>query len=217
MWPTFPRRTDSLNVAGSSPLIGVLALQGDVREHERVLDALGVAHVAVRTPEELERVDGLIIPGGESTVIDKLTRIFGMREPLRSRIAAGMPVFGTCAGLIMLSNRLSDATHDQQTLGGLDVTVRRNAFGSQVESFETSLSAPEVTSDAVAAAFIRAPLVEQVGSGVRVLATLHDGRIVAVQQGNLLGISFHPEISGDLSFHKYFLGLVADAVAGVHA
>jgi 5'-phosphate synthase pdxT subunit len=117
----------------------------------------------------------------------------------------------------MLSDRLSDATHDQQTLGGLDVTVRRNAFGSQVESFETTLRAPEVSPDLVAAAFIRAPIVEQVGSGVRVLATLDDGRIVAVQQGNLLGISFHPEISGDLSFHKYFLGLVADAVAGVHA
>jgi len=217
MWPTFRRRTDSLNVAGSSPLIGVLALQGDVREHQLVLDSLGASHIAVRTPGELERVDGLIIPGGESTVIDKLTRIFGMREPLRSRIAAGMPVFGTCAGLIMLSDRLSDATHDQQTLGGLDVTVRRNAFGSQVESFETTLNAPEVTSDVVAAAFIRAPLVEQVGPGVRVLATLDDGRIVAVQQGNLLGISFHPEISGDLSFHKYFVGLVANAVAPVHA
>ncbi len=217
MWQTFRRRTDFLNVAGSSPLIGVLALQGDVREHELVLDALGVAHVAVRTPTDLDRVDGLIIPGGESTVIDKLTRIFGMREPLQSRIAAGMPVFGTCAGLIMLSDRLSDAIHDQQTLGGLDVTVRRNAFGSQVESFETALSAPEVTSYAVAAVFIRAPLVEEVGPGVRVLSTLDDGRIVAVQQGNLLGISFHPEISGDPSFHKYFLGLVADAVSPVHA
>jgi 5'-phosphate synthase pdxT subunit len=204
-------------VAGSSPLIGVLALQGDVREHKRALDALGVSHATVRTPSDLELVDGLIIPGGESTVIDKLTRIFGMREPLRTRIAAGMPVFGTCAGLIMLSDRLSDATHDQQTLGGLDVTVRRNAFGSQVESFETTLSAPEVTSDVVAAVFIRAPLVEQVGPGVRVLATLDDGRIVAVQQGNLVGISFHPEISGDLSFHRYFVRLVADAVAPVHA
>jgi 5'-phosphate synthase pdxT subunit len=195
----------------------VLALQGDVREHERALDALGGSHATVRTPSDLELVDGLIIPGGESTVIDKLTRIFGMRDPLRSRISAGMPVFGTCAGLIMLSDRLSDATHDQQTLGGLDVTVRRNAFGSQVESFETTLSAPEVTSDVVAAVFIRAPLVEQVGPGVRVLATLDDGRIVAVQQGNLVGISFHPEISGDLSFHRYFVRLVADAVAPVHA
>ena len=204
-------------MAGSSPLIGVLALQGDVREHELVLDALGVAHVAVRTPAELAEVDGLIIPGGESTVIDKLTRIFGMREPLRARIAAGMPIFGTCAGLIMLSDRLSDATHDQQTLGGLDVTVRRNAFGSQVESFETTLHAPDVTDDGVAASFIRAPLVEEVGPDVRVLATLDDGRIVAVQQGNILGISFHPEISGDLAFHNYFVGLVADAVSSVHA
>ena len=204
-------------MAGSAPLIGVLALQGDVREHERVLDALNVSHVPVRTPEELDTVDGLIIPGGESTVIDKLTRIFGMRDPLRARIANGMPVFGTCAGLIMLSDRLSDATHDQQTLGGLDVTVRRNAFGSQVESFETILSAPAVTSEPVAATFIRAPLVEEVGASVSVLATLTDGRIVAVQQGNLVGISFHPEISGDLSFHNYFVGLVADAVASVHA
>jgi 5'-phosphate synthase pdxT subunit len=204
-------------VAGKSPLIGVLALQGDVREHERALDALGVSHTTVRTPQELDSVDGLIIPGGESTVIDKLTRIFAMREPLRSRIAAGMPVFGTCAGLIMLSDRLSDATHDQQTLGGLDVTVRRNAFGSQVESFEASLTAPDVTSDLIEAVFIRAPLVEQVGPRVHVLATLEDGRIVAVQQGNLVGISFHPEISGDLSFHRYFVGLVADAVSLVHA
>lgn len=194
----------------------MLALQGDVREHELVLDALGVAHVAVRTPSELAEVDGLIIPGGESTVIDKLTRIFGMREPLRVRIAAGMPVFGTCAGLILLSDRLSDATHDQQTLGGLDVTVRRNAFGSQVESFETNLSAPAVTDDVVAASFIRAPLVEQVGPNVTVLATLDDGRIVAVQQGNILGISFHPEISGDLAFHNYFVGLVTDAVSIPH-
>lgn len=214
---TCPHLTVSPNVAGSSPLIGVLALQGDVREHERVLDALGASHVAVRTPAELDTVDGLIIPGGESTVIDKLTRIFGMRDPLRARIANGMPVFGTCAGLIMLSDRLSDATHDQQSLGGLDVTVRRNAFGSQVESFETTLLAPAVTDDPVAATFIRAPLVEEVGAGVSVLATLTDGRIVAVQQGNLVGISFHPEISGDLSFHNYFVGLVADAVAPVHA
>lgn len=199
-------------MAGKSPLIGVLALQGDVREHELVLDALSVSHRAVRTPAELAEVEGLIIPGGESTVIDKLTRIFGMRDPLRSRIAEGMPVFGTCAGLIMLSDRLSDATHDQQTLGGLDVTVRRNAFGSQVESFETKLSAPEVSKDPIAAAFIRAPLVEQVGPEVRVLATLDDGRIVAVAQGNVIGISFHPEISGDLAFHKYFVGLVADTV-----
>ena len=203
-------------MAGSSPLIGVLALQGDVREHEFVLDALGVAHIAVRTPAELAEVDGLIIPGGESTVIDKLTRIFGMREPLRARIAAGMPVFGTCAGLILLSDRLSDATHDQQTLGGLDVTVRRNAFGSQVESFETTVSAPAVTDDGVAASFIRAPLVEEVGPDVAVLATLDDGRIVAVQQGNILGISFHPEISGDVAFHNYFVGLVANTVATRH-
>jgi len=204
-------------VAGSSPLIGVLALQGDVREHERVLDTLGVAHTQVRTPAELEPVDGLIIPGGESTVIDKLTRIFSMRDPLRGRISLGMPVFGTCAGLIMLSDRLSDATHDQQTLGGLDVTVRRNAFGSQVESFETTLRAPEVSPDLVAAAFIRAPIVEQVGPDVRVLATLDDGRIVAVQQGNIVGISFHPEISGDLAFHRYFVGLVADTLVPAHA
>ena len=204
-------------MAGSSPVIGVLALQGDVREHERVLDTLGVARTQVRTPADLETVDGLIIPGGESTVIDKLTRIFGMREPLRARIAGGMPVFGTCAGLIMLSNRLSDATHDQQTLGGLDVTVRRNAFGSQVESFETTLRAPEVSPDLVEGAFIRAPIVEQVGPDVRVLATLDDGRIVAVQQGNMVGISFHPEISGDLAFHRYFVGLVADTLAPAHA
>ena len=216
MCPICRHRTASLNVAGSSPLIGVLALQGDVREHELVLDALGVPHRAVRTPAELAEVDGLIIPGGESTVIDKLTRIFGMREPLRASIADGMPVFGTCAGLILLSDRLSDATHDQQTLGGLDVTVRRNAFGSQVESFETTLTAPAVTDDGVAASFIRAPLVEEIGPDVRVLATLDDGRIVAVQQGNLLGISFHPEISGDLAFHSYFVGLVAAAASTSH-
>lgn len=193
--------------------IGVLAFQGDVREHILVLERLGAEVIKVRRPEELAAIDGLVIPGGESSVMDKLVRLFGMYEPLKAAIAAGLPVFGTCAGLIMLSNNILDAMDDQKTLGGLNVDVRRNAFGTQIDSFETHLSMPAVTSELIAATFIRAPIVERVGPDVTVLASLDDGRIVAVEQGNLLGISFHPEVNGDTRVHEYFLRRVAASIS----
>ena len=195
-------------MAGNSPRIGVLALQGDVREHVETLKALGVSPLEVRTVDQLAQVDALVIPGGESTVIDKLTRMFGLAPVITARISHGMPVLGTCAGLIMLATELSDGTADQQTFGGLNVTVRRNAFGAQVDSFETELSMPAVSEQPVAATFIRAPVIESVGEGVNVLASLADGTVVGAQQGNVIGISFHPEVSGETKVHEYFLGVV---------
>jgi 5'-phosphate synthase pdxT subunit len=192
----------------NAPRVGVLALQGDFREHLAVLTGLGAHAVPVRRERELDDVEGLVIPGGESTVMDKLSRTFGLREPLQARIAAGMPVYGTCAGLILLSDRVLDALPDQRTLGGLDVTVRRNAFGNQLDSFETDLDVPALGGPAVHAAFIRAPIVDEVGPGAEALATLDDGRVVAVRQGNLLGTSFHPEITGETRFHGLFLSLL---------
>jgi len=161
--------------------------------------------VPIRRPEELESIDGLVIPGGESSVMDKLSRLFGLAEPLKTAIEGGLPVYGTCAGLIMLSNTVLDSITGQQTLGGFDVVVRRNAFGSQVDSFETDLDIPAIGEPPMHAVFIRAPVVESVGESVDVLAALDDGRIVAVEQGNLLGTSFHPEMTGDTRFHEYFL------------
>lgn len=190
------------------PRVGVLALQGDVREHARVLTDLGADATPVRRPHELADVDGLVIPGGESSVIDKLARAFGMREPAREAIAGGMPVYGTCAGLILLADRITDGIEGQQTFGGLDVTVRRNAFGSQMDSFEVDLDVPVLGEEPVHAVFIRAPLVEQAGQSVERLATLADGRVVAVRQGSLLGTSFHPEVSGENRFHRLFLDMV---------
>ncbi len=195
----------------SGPTVGVLALQGDFREHLAVLEQLGAHGVTVRRPEELERVDGLIIPGGESSVMDKLSRLFGLAEPLKARIASGLPVYGTCAGLIMLADTVLDAIDGQQSLGGLDVAVRRNAFGSQLDSFETDLDVAALGDPPVHAVFIRAPIVEELGPRATALASLADGRVVAVQQDNLLGTSFHPEITGELRFHEYFLGLVRAA------
>jgi len=197
-------------VAGS-PRVGVLALQGDVREHLAALRELGADAVPVRRADELAAVAGLVIPGGESSVIDKLSRQFGVAEPIRERIAEGMPVYGTCAGLIMLADRVLDAIEGQQSLGGLDVAVRRNAFGNQNDSFETDLDIPELGEPAVHAVFIRAPVVESVGAGASVLSALPDGRVVAVEQGNLLGTSFHPEMTGELRFHARFLERVAAA------
>jgi 5'-phosphate synthase pdxT subunit len=191
-----------------TPKVGVLALQGDFREHLSVLVALGADAVPVRRERELDLVAGLVIPGGESTVMDKLSRAFGVREPLRARIAAGMPVYGTCAGLIMLADRVLDALPDQQTLGGLDVTVRRNAFGNQLDSFETDLDVALFGGPPVHAAFIRAPIVTEIGPAAEVVAALDDGRVVAVRQGNLLGTSFHPEITGETRFHEHFLSLL---------
>jgi len=188
--------------------VGVLALQGDFREHASVLRTLGADVTLVRRPDELAAIDGLVIPGGESSVMDKLARTFGLAEPLRERIRDGLPVYGTCAGLIMLADSVLDAIAGQQSLGGLDVVVRRNAFGSQTQSFETDLDIPELGEVPVHAVFIRGPVVESVGRNARPLATLADGRVVAVEQGNLLGTSFHPEITGEHRFHEYFLSKV---------
>lgn len=199
------------NVSADQLPIGVLALQGDFREHLQVLQQLGEAAVAVKNPQQLEHIAGLIIPGGESSVIDKLSRLYGLFEPIRAAIRTGLPVYGTCAGLIMLADTVQDSIEGQQSFGGLDVVVRRNAFGSQTDSFETDLSIPELGENPVHAVFIRAPVVERVGALARALATLDDGRIVAVEQGNLLGTSFHPEITGDTRFHEYFVSRVRAA------
>jgi len=195
----------------TSPRVGVLALQGDFREHLTVLRELGAEAVPVRRPEELASVSGLVIPGGESTVMDKLSRAFGLREPLIDAITTGLPVYGTCAGLIMLADRVLDAIDGQQTLGGLDVTVRRNAFGSQLDSFETDLAMPVLGEPPVHAVFIRAPVVEALGEKSTAIGSLEDGRVVAVEQDNLLGTSFHPEVAGDFRFHEYFLSKVRAA------
>jgi pyridoxal 5'-phosphate synthase pdxT subunit len=211
------------------PVIGVLALQGDVREHVAALEVAGARAVPVRRPAELGGLDGLVLPGGESTTIDKLLRIFEVYDPLRAAISGGLPVYGSCAGMILLADRVLGGTHDQRTLGGLDVTVRRNAFGRQVDSFESSVEMTGVTGGPVPAAFIRAPWVEEAGPGVQVLArTRHKGaptadaegsaasadadpgRIVAVRQGNLLATSFHPEITGDARVHELFVAIVKE-------
>jgi 5'-phosphate synthase pdxT subunit len=193
---------------GTAPRVGVLALQGDFREHLRVLTSLGANAVPVRRPEEIDDIDGLVIPGGESSVMDKLSRAFGLAEPLRAAISGGLPVYGTCAGLIMLADGVLDAIAGQQTLGGLPISVRRNAFGNQLDSFETDLSVPALGDPPVHAVFIRAPVVESVGEGVTVLAQLDDARVVAVESQNLLGTAFHPEVTGDVRFHEYFLDKV---------
>jgi pyridoxal 5'-phosphate synthase pdxT subunit len=202
----------------SSPTIGVFALQGDVREHLRVLTDLGVTALGVRRPAELEQCDGLIIPGGESTTMAKLARTFELFEPLQKRIRGGMPTFGTCAGMIMLADRIEGGTADQETLGGLDITVRRNAFGRQVDSFEGDLDFAGLA-EPVHAVFIRAPWVEKVGPGVEVLARVGAaphvesgavGRIVAVRQGHLMATSFHPEVDGDGRVHRVFVDLVSE-------
>ena len=193
------------------PRVGVLALQGDFREHLAVLNDLGADAVPVKRPEELASVAGLVIPGGESSVMDKLSRMFGLAEPLRAAVASGLPVYGTCAGLIMLSNTVLDSISGQQSIGGLDIVVRRNAFGSQLDSFETDLDIPVLGETPMHAVFIRAPVVESVAPGVTVLAALGDGRVVAVEQGSLLGTSFHPEMTGDTRFHEYFLDKVRAA------
>jgi 5'-phosphate synthase pdxT subunit len=189
----------------------VLALQGDFREHLMVLGELGADAVPVRRESELAGVAGLVIPGGESSVMDKLSRTFGLAEPLKARIAAGMPVYGTCAGLIMLADTVLDAIEGQQSLGGLDIAVRRNAFGNQLDSFETELVIPELGDPPVHAVFIRAPVVETVGPRAHALASLPDGRVVAVEQGNLLGTAFHPEMTDDYRFHARFLDTVRAA------
>lgn len=197
------------------PTVGVFALQGDVREHARALEAAGCAAVPVRRPGELAAVDGLVLPGGESTTIIKLARTFELLEPLRERIAAGLPVYGSCAGMILLADRV-DSGGDTlaETIGGLDVTVRRNAFGRQVDSFEEDVAIGGVDGGPVRAVFIRAPWVQQVGERVTALGTTRAGHVVAVRQGPLLATSFHPEVTGDGRVHAYFCRMVAEAVAG---
>ena len=210
----------------TGPTIGVLALQGDVAEHGRVLTDLGATVVGVRRESELAAVDGLVLPGGESSTIEKLLRRFELFEPLRTAIGAGLPVYGSCAGMILLADRIADAIDGQTGVGGIDMTVRRNAFGRQVDSFETDLEAPALVGDGEApmrAVFIRAPWVERVGDGVEVLAVVehghagagsapsggHDaGRIVAVRQQALLATAFHPEVTSEVRVHRQFLRMV---------
>ncbi|GGT77092.1 MULTISPECIES: pyridoxal 5'-phosphate synthase glutaminase subunit PdxT [Streptomyces] len=191
----------------TTPVIGVLALQGDVREHLIALAAADAVARPVRRPEELAEVDGLVVPGGESTTISKLATLFGLMEPLRERIAAGMPVYGTCAGLIMLADKILDPRSGQETFGGIDMIVRRNAFGRQNESFEAGVTVRGVEDGPVEGVFIRAPWVESVGAEVEVLAE-HEGHIVAVRQGRALATSFHPELTGDHRLHALFVDMV---------
>ena len=196
----------------AGPVIGVLALQGDVPEHLRALESAGARPAPVRRPEELDRLDGLVIPGGESTTLWRLSVAFDVLEPLRKLIDEGLPAFGSCAGMIMLADRLADGVAGQLTYGGIDMTVRRNAFGRQVDSFERDITlAGDVTEGPFRAVFIRAPWVEQTGPGVSILGTEQGtGRIVAVRQGQLLATAFHPELTQDRRIHKLFADIVKD-------
>jgi 5'-phosphate synthase pdxT subunit len=191
--------------------IGVLAFQGDVREHLAAVEAAGAKAVEVRTEAQLAAVDGLILPGGESTTISKLARIFGLFDPLKDAVAGGLPTFGTCAGLILLADRILDGIDGQETFGGLDVTVRRNAFGHQTESFETQLSFKGIEGPDLVAAFIRAPIIEQVGPSAEVVATLPSGAVVGVRQKSILGISFHPEVTDENRVHRFFIDSMVSA------
>ena len=183
--------------------VGVLSLQGDFREHLQVFERLGISAIPVKRRAELESVSGLVLPGGESTTIGKLARIFDLFNSIVDAIQGGLPVFGTCAGLIMLADEITDGIVGQETFGGLDVVVQRNAFGNQLDSFEVDLPFEGIP-DHVHAAFIRAPLITQVGPAANVVASLEDGRVVGVVQGNRLGISFHPEVTGEDRIHRYF-------------
>jgi 5'-phosphate synthase pdxT subunit len=190
-------------------LVGVLALQGDFREHINALSHCGVQSQEVRRISELESVDALIIPGGESTTIVSLSKTFGLFEPIKNRIAKGLPTYGSCAGMIMLADHIVAAKEGQETFGGIDITVRRNAFGRQVDSFESDILAPEISKNPIRAVFIRAPWVEKIGNTVEVLASIvgadNSSHAVAVRQGHLLATAFHPEITDDYSVHRYFL------------
>jgi 5'-phosphate synthase pdxT subunit len=184
--------------------IGVLALQGDVREHIVALNECGVAAFPAKTLEEIADIDGLVIPGGESTTISKLARSFGLFDAIKDRIKNGLPVYGSCAGLILLADKVEDAIVGQESFGGLDVVARRNAFGRQVDSFEVELSVKGITGPVFPAVFIRAPWIEKVGKDVEILAEVA-GHAVAVRQKNILATSFHPELTGDIRLHKYFV------------
>ncbi|MET8125059.1 pyridoxal 5'-phosphate synthase glutaminase subunit PdxT [Streptomyces sp. NPDC005065] len=190
-----------------TPVIGVLALQGDVREHLIALASADALARPIRRPEELAEVDGLVIPGGESTTMSKLAVLFGMLEPLRERVRAGMPVYGTCAGMILLADKILDPRSGQETVGGIDMIVRRNAFGRQNESFEAAVEVTGIDGGPVEGVFIRAPWVESVGAQAQVVAE-HGGHIVAVRQGNALATSFHPELTGDHRVHALFVDMV---------
>jgi pyridoxal 5'-phosphate synthase pdxT subunit len=194
----------------SHPVIGVLALQGDVPEHLAALDAAGAHACPVRRPEELAAVQGLVIPGGESTTISKLAAAFGLLEPLRERVRAGMPAYGSCAGMIMLADKILDPRSGQETIGGIDMIVRRNAFGRQNESFEAAVEVAGVPGGPVQGVFIRAPWVESTGAGTESLAT-YEGHSVAVRQGRLLATAFHPELTGDHRVHRLFAEMVRAA------
>jgi 5'-phosphate synthase pdxT subunit len=197
-----------------APTIGVLALQGDVREHLAALERAGATGRGVRRAAEVAGLDGIVLPGGESTTMDKLLRAFGLRDPLRAALRAGLPAYGSCAGMILLADRVLDGPPDQETLGGIDMTVRRNAFGRQVASFEGDVELDGVAGGPMHGVFIRAPWVEEVGSGVQVLARVEEGeaagRIVAVRQGSLLATSFHPEMTGDGRVHELFVRIVKE-------
>jgi 5'-phosphate synthase pdxT subunit len=215
----------------TAPLVGVLALQGDVREHVAALEAAGARPVALRDADQLARVDGVVLPGGESTAIGRLLGLFELLEPLREAVRAGLPVYGSCAGLVLLADEVIDGLPGQPLVGGLDVSVRRNAFGSQVHSFETDLELSGIAGEPLHAVFIRAPWVERVGEGVEVLATLASyspsagpegraqdatgpelaGRVVAVRQGAVLATSFHPELTGDTRVHGLFVEMIQEA------
>ncbi|TSD47109.1 pyridoxal 5'-phosphate synthase glutaminase subunit PdxT [Rhodococcus sp. KBS0724] len=196
------------------PLIGVLALQGDVREHLAALTDSGADAVGVRRPEELDKVDGIVIPGGESTTMSRLLQVFELLDPLRERLRGGLPAYGSCAGMILLASEVLDTRPDAEHLDAIDMTVRRNAFGRQVDSFESDLDFEGIVGDPVRAVFIRAPWVERVGPGVEVLAQVPAaageaaGRIVAVRQGSVIATSFHPEVTGDRRVHELFVDLV---------
>lgn len=196
----------------ADPVIGVLALQGDVREHLVALASCDVIARPVRRPEELDEVDALVIPGGESTAMSRLAADFGLLEPVRKRIGSGMPVYGSCAGMIMLATEVLDGRPDQQGFNAIEMTVRRNAFGRQVHSFEAPVEIAGIPGPPFDAVFIRAPWVERVGDKVEVLGRITQGpaagRIVAVRQGKLLATAFHPELTGDLRMHRYFVELV---------
>lgn len=217
--PTTASTPEAYNESsGASKLrIGILGLQGDFEAHLRALHKaaellkLKVEGVIVKLPQHLNDLDGIILPGGESTTIGKLMVLYGLQEPLQQLISQGVPVWGTCAGLILLARETDNALAGQPLLASMDICVRRNTFGSQRESFETDLTVPELGEAPFHAFFIRGPSVEAVGPGVKVLATLDDGTIVAVRQGSLLGTAFHPEVTGDARFHDYFLRLVQSA------
>ena len=188
--------------------VGVLALQGDVREHANALIACGVYPTTIRRPQELAAVDALVLPGGESTTIAQLAEIFGLYQPIQERIAEGMPVYGSCAGMILLADSVLDAKDGQKTFGGLDITVRRNAFGRQVDSFESDIAFDDGCDELMSAVFIRAPWVEKIGSRVKTLAKI-DSHPVAVRTDNILATAFHPELTGDYRVHRYFIEEIA--------